>query len=86
MIDSTDRERLHISKTEMYQMLAHDDLKKAGLLVFANKQDLEVCAFMSVCLSVCLSVVCLSVVCLSTCLSCLSMSVYLCLSVHCRAA
>jgi small GTP-binding protein len=43
VIDSTDRERLHVSKTEMYQMLAHDDLKKAGLLVFANKQDLEGC-------------------------------------------
>lgn len=42
VIDSMDRERLHISKAEMYQMLAHDDLKKAGLLVFANKQDLEV--------------------------------------------
>eukprot|EP00127_Corallochytrium_limacisporum_P000265 Clim_evm12s9 gene=Clim_evmTU12s9 len=41
VIDSNDRERIHIAKSELYHMLAHDDLKRAGLLVFANKQDLK---------------------------------------------
>nr|CAB3222912.1 ADP-ribosylation factor-like protein 5A [Phallusia mammillata] len=41
VIDSTDRERLHISKEELYSMLHHEDLKRARLLVFANKQDIK---------------------------------------------
>uniref|UniRef100_T1JPA3 ADP-ribosylation factor-like protein 5B n=1 Tax=Strigamia maritima TaxID=126957 RepID=T1JPA3_STRMM len=41
VIDSTDRERLSISREELYKMLAHDDLHKAAVLIFANKQDLK---------------------------------------------
>ncbi|XP_071498979.1 ADP-ribosylation factor-like protein 5B [Diadema setosum] len=41
VIDSTDRERLHISKAELYQMLANEDLRHAAVLLFANKQDLK---------------------------------------------
>lgn len=41
VIDSTDRERLTISKEELHKMLACEDLKKAALLVFANKQDVR---------------------------------------------
>lgn len=40
VIDSTDRERLSITKEELHRMLVHEDLKKAALLVYANKQDL----------------------------------------------
>lgn len=43
VIDSTDRERLHISKSELYNMLGHEELRKASLLVFANKQDVKDC-------------------------------------------
>lgn len=41
VIDSTDRERLSITKEELYKMLACEDLKKAAVLIFANKQDLK---------------------------------------------
>ncbi|XP_022086822.1 ADP-ribosylation factor-like protein 5B [Acanthaster planci] len=41
VIDSTDRERLHVSKEELYFMLANEDLKHAAVLLFANKQDLK---------------------------------------------
>nr|XP_002735272.1 PREDICTED: ADP-ribosylation factor-like protein 5B-like [Saccoglossus kowalevskii] len=41
VIDSTDRERLHITKAELYKMLAHEDLKHAAVLVYANKQDIK---------------------------------------------
>lgn len=41
VVDSTDRERLSITKEELYKMLAHDDLQKAAVLIFANKQDLK---------------------------------------------
>lgn len=40
VVDSTDTERMGISKTELLSMLEEDELKKAILLVFANKQDL----------------------------------------------
>nr|XP_033801786.1 ADP-ribosylation factor-like protein 5A isoform X3 [Geotrypetes seraphini]XP_033801787.1 ADP-ribosylation factor-like protein 5A isoform X3 [Geotrypetes seraphini]XP_033801788.1 ADP-ribosylation factor-like protein 5A isoform X3 [Geotrypetes seraphini]XP_033801789.1 ADP-ribosylation factor-like protein 5A isoform X3 [Geotrypetes seraphini] len=43
VVDSTDRERISVTKEELYKMLAHEDLKKAGLLVFANKQDVKEC-------------------------------------------
>ncbi|XP_023682709.1 ADP-ribosylation factor-like protein 5A isoform X3 [Paramormyrops kingsleyae] len=43
VVDSTDRERISVTKEELYKMLAHEDLKKAGLLVFANKQDVKGC-------------------------------------------
>jgi len=41
VIDSTDRERLHVSKSELYNMLANEELRHASLLVFANKQDVK---------------------------------------------
>lgn len=43
VVDSTDRERLHISKKELHEMLQNEDLKRAKLLVFANKQDIKGC-------------------------------------------
>lgn len=41
VIDSTDRERLPINKEELYRILANEELRKARLLVFANKQDIQ---------------------------------------------
>lgn len=38
VIDSTDRERLAVTREELYRMLQHEDLCKASLLVYANKQ------------------------------------------------
>ncbi|CAG2110334.1 unnamed protein product, partial [Medioppia subpectinata] len=43
VVDSTDRERIGISKEELWKMLAHDDLRKAGVLIYANKQDVKGC-------------------------------------------
>lgn len=41
VVDSTDRERLAVSKAELYNMLNHEDLRQAGVLIFANKQDIK---------------------------------------------
>ncbi|KAH0626714.1 hypothetical protein JD844_001837 [Phrynosoma platyrhinos] len=41
VIDSTDRERLTVTKEELYKMLAHEDLRNAAVLIFANKQDIK---------------------------------------------
>ncbi|KAL9955317.1 hypothetical protein ACROYT_G036624 [Oculina patagonica] len=41
VVDSMDRERIGISKQELIAMLEEDELKKAILVVFANKQDIE---------------------------------------------
>uniref|UniRef100_A0A3P9N2Z4 ADP-ribosylation factor-like 5A n=1 Tax=Poecilia reticulata TaxID=8081 RepID=A0A3P9N2Z4_POERE len=43
VVDSTDRERISVTKEELCRMLAHEDLRKAGLLIFANKQDVKGC-------------------------------------------
>ncbi|VDL91731.1 unnamed protein product [Schistocephalus solidus] len=43
VIDSTDRDRLPISKSELYNILASEDLRKAKILIFANKQDVNGC-------------------------------------------
>ncbi|CBY09162.1 unnamed protein product [Oikopleura dioica] len=43
VVDSTDRERLHISKVELSKMLSHEDLSNSRLLVLANKQDVKGC-------------------------------------------
>jgi len=40
VIDSTDRSRLSLVKSELQKILAHESLKDSALLVFANKQDL----------------------------------------------
>ncbi|KOX72986.1 ADP-ribosylation factor-like protein 5A [Melipona quadrifasciata] len=39
--DSTDRERLGVIREELYSMLNHEELSKANVLVYANKQDLK---------------------------------------------
>lgn len=36
-----DRDRIGISKTELFAMLEEEELKNSVLCVFANKQDLE---------------------------------------------
>ncbi|XP_060809413.1 ADP-ribosylation factor-like protein 5B isoform X1 [Amyelois transitella] len=41
VIDSTDRQRLSISREELHRMLTHEELSRACLLVFANKQDVK---------------------------------------------
>ncbi|KAG5439875.1 hypothetical protein PCANB_000157 [Pneumocystis canis] len=41
VIDSTDKERIETSKTELLKMMNNEDLKDSLLLVFANKQDIE---------------------------------------------
>jgi len=41
VIDSTDRERLALTKQELYKMLANEDLHKAAVLIYANKQDVK---------------------------------------------
>ncbi|PAA92468.1 hypothetical protein BOX15_Mlig003408g1, partial [Macrostomum lignano] len=39
VVDSSDRKRLELIKSELYSMLSSDQLRKASLLVLANKQD-----------------------------------------------
>ncbi|XP_072225447.1 putative ADP-ribosylation factor-like protein 5C [Leuresthes tenuis] len=41
VVDSTDRERLTLTKEELHRMLAHEDLQNAAVLVLANKQDVN---------------------------------------------
>uniref|UniRef100_A0A3B3Y926 ADP-ribosylation factor-like 5C n=1 Tax=Poecilia mexicana TaxID=48701 RepID=A0A3B3Y926_9TELE len=41
VVDSTDRERLTVTKEELHRMLAHEDLQNAAILVLANKQDIK---------------------------------------------
>jgi ADP-ribosylation factor-like protein 1 len=41
VVDSADRDRLAISKSELVSMLEEEELKTALLMVFANKQDME---------------------------------------------
>ncbi|KAF7225896.1 putative ADP-ribosylation factor-like protein 5C [Nothobranchius furzeri] len=41
VVDSTDRERLTVTKEELHRMLAHEDLKNAAVLILANKQDIK---------------------------------------------
>lgn len=40
MVDSSDRERIGISREEFRALLEEEELKDALLLVYANKQDL----------------------------------------------
>ena len=40
VVDSNDPERLSEAKEELYAIMAHDSLRNASLLVYANKQDL----------------------------------------------
>ncbi|CAF1244958.1 unnamed protein product [Didymodactylos carnosus] len=41
VVDSTDRERLPLSKQELLRMLQSEDLRTASVLIFANKQDIK---------------------------------------------
>eukprot|EP01023_Acetabularia_acetabulum_P039438 TRINITY_DN37964_c0_g1_i1.p3 TRINITY_DN37964_c0_g1~~TRINITY_DN37964_c0_g1_i1.p3 ORF type:complete len:189 (-),score=9.20 TRINITY_DN37964_c0_g1_i1:633-1199(-) len=41
VIDSTDRARIGIVKSELFSLLKNHDLSKAAVLIFANKQDLK---------------------------------------------
>ncbi|XP_050510991.1 ADP-ribosylation factor-like protein 5A [Diabrotica virgifera virgifera] len=41
VVDSTDKERLSVIREELYKMLANEELSKAGVLVYANKQDVK---------------------------------------------
>ena len=41
VVDSMDKERMCTSKQELVGMLEEEELKKAMLVVFANKQDIE---------------------------------------------
>ncbi|XP_004552415.1 putative ADP-ribosylation factor-like protein 5C [Maylandia zebra] len=41
VVDSTDRERLTVTKEELHRMLAHEDLQNAAVLILANKQDMK---------------------------------------------
>ena len=41
VVDSSDKDRIGISKQELISMLEEEELKKAVLVVLANKQDLE---------------------------------------------
>ena len=43
VMDSTDRERVSITKEELYRMLNHEDMRSAGMLILANKQDMSGC-------------------------------------------
>lgn len=43
VVDSTDRERVPLTREELWRMLAHEDLAKAAVLVYANKQDVKGC-------------------------------------------
>ena len=42
VVDSNDRDRLEEARDALHQAMDHDALKNAGLLVLANKQDLQV--------------------------------------------
>ncbi|XP_022083725.1 ADP-ribosylation factor-like protein 1 [Acanthaster planci] len=41
VVDSSDKDRMGISKSELVAMLEEEELKNALLLVMANKQDIE---------------------------------------------
>lgn len=41
VVDSCDRERFDLSRKELLRVLRMENLSKAVLLVFANKQDLK---------------------------------------------
>ncbi|KNC48632.1 Arl5-family small GTPase [Thecamonas trahens ATCC 50062] len=39
VVDSTDRERMHLNREELYSILNSEELRSACILIFANKQD-----------------------------------------------
>lgn len=40
VVDSTDRDRMGVAKHELFSLLDEEELRKATILIFANKQDL----------------------------------------------
>jgi GTPase SAR1 family protein len=42
VVDSNDRDRLEEARDALHEVMDHDALKNAGLLVLANKHDLQV--------------------------------------------
>ena len=40
MVDSSDKKSELISKTELFNLLTNEDLRRAAILIYANKQDL----------------------------------------------
>lgn len=41
VVDSTDRARVGVTKSELFNLLENEDLASTPILVFANKQDLK---------------------------------------------
>lgn len=41
VVDSTDKERMGLTRKELFSMLEEEELKNVHLLVFANKQDMK---------------------------------------------
>ncbi|GBG74231.1 hypothetical protein CBR_g17942 [Chara braunii] len=41
VVDSTDRDRIGLTKNELFKLLESEELAGAVVLVFANKQDLK---------------------------------------------
>eukprot|EP00758_Cryptobia_borreli_P005903 Tbor_TRINITY_DN5010_c6_g2::TRINITY_DN5010_c6_g2_i2::g.14126::m.14126/K07942/ARL1; ADP-ribosylation factor-like protein 1 len=41
VVDSTDRDRMGVAKNELFALLEEEELRKAVILIFANKQDLR---------------------------------------------
>lgn len=48
VVDSCDRERLDLASKELWRVLRFENLTKAVLLVFANKQDMKQAASASI--------------------------------------
>lgn len=40
VVDSSDRERIELARTELYSLLDFEDMKKIPVIIIANKQDL----------------------------------------------
>ncbi|XP_065207108.1 ADP-ribosylation factor-like protein 1 [Planococcus citri] len=47
VVDSADKDRIGISKDELFHMLTEEELENAILLVLANKQDIDGCMSLS---------------------------------------
>jgi len=43
VVDSNDQENMILAKMELFNVVLHEDLKYASLLVLANKQDIQGC-------------------------------------------
>lgn len=41
VVDSSDRERIELARTELYNLLDFEDMKRIPVIIIANKQDLD---------------------------------------------